>query len=160
MRAMSGIEVTGLVLGAFPLLSLYSTLRIAMRLIKLAVTGLEHYSEGLQTIGRWWRYKRSSAHLARILDAEYGRFQGTCEKLLDGLVSEALLDHLVLNPYDPLWKSPDLRKKLKRRLGRDHRRYFCCVDAMDEAINDLWDRLELDEYGKVCSHDPQFLDPY
>ena len=151
---MSGIEVTGVVLGALPLLGLFASPELLSVVLIDIVSGLARYAEGLETIGRWWRYKRSAAHLARILDAEWGRFQGTAEKLLDGLVSGTELEHLIHDPGGSLWKNKDLDRKLKRKLGRDYRRYFRCVVAMEEAINDLWSRLELDDYGQVRSRYP------
>ena len=148
---MSGLEVASLVLGAFPLLGMVDSRLYIRARLTIAVSALEHYADGLETIGRWWRYKRSSVHLASMLDGEWGHFQGCAERLLDGLVAGTELNYLIEHSGGPLWQNKDLDKKLKRRLGRDHRRVFRCIVAMNEAINKLWRRLELDEDGKVCS---------
>ncbi|MCJ1471574.1 hypothetical protein MMC13_000214 [Lambiella insularis] len=56
-----------------------------LAVIPLVISGLEHYAAGVSTIAKWWSYKRELNSMCRVLDAEYARFLGTCEKLLHGL---------------------------------------------------------------------------
>ena len=67
---MSSVEVTGIVLGAIPLL----------------IAALEHYADGIHIIRRWFRYKRELKSLIRMLRAEYSKFLGTCERVLYGQI--------------------------------------------------------------------------
>jgi hypothetical protein len=76
---VTGVETAGLILGSIPLI----------------ISALEHYAEGIETIGKWWRYKRELASLKRILGAEYDRFLNTLEELLAGIVPDATLAELL-----------------------------------------------------------------
>jgi hypothetical protein len=67
---MSGIEVAGIVLGAIP----------------LVISGLEHYSEGAQTIRSMWDYPKEFATLSRRLRVENETFRNTMELILSGSV--------------------------------------------------------------------------
>ena len=131
----TGIEITGLVLAAFPLL----------------ISGLEHYAGGVETIKRWWRYERELASLRRLLIAEMVVFQGTCEQLLNGLVTTSKLDDLISNSLDSEWKDVELDKKLQQRLGRSYVPYFECVREMVAIATQLQDMLELDSSQKVSN---------
>jgi len=75
-------EVAGFILAALP----------------LVISGLEHYADGVTIITKWWSYKRELKSLIRVLDAEYARFLGTCEKILDGLVPPEQLKDLLCQP--------------------------------------------------------------
>ena len=131
----SGIEIAGLVLGSIPLL----------------VSALEHYAEGVETIERWWRYQRELAAIKRMLKAEQVVFQGTCERLLTGLVTASELDDLLDNAGGEGWKDKELDRGLQRRLGRAYASYTECVENMASVIKELKEKLELSPEGKVCS---------
>ena len=126
-------EVAGFILAALP----------------LVISGLEHYADGVTTITKWWSYKRELKSLIRVLDAEYARFLGTCEKILDGLVPPEQLTDLICQPGGPLWKDVTLNKKLKMRLQRSYSPYLLSVEDMANAVRDLELKLELGEDGKV-----------
>ena len=126
-------EAAGLVLGAIP----------------LVVSALEHYVQGVDTIAKWWSYKRELTSLVRVLGAEHARFLGTCEKLLEGLVTPDELDSLVAHPGGPGWKDVELDRKLKSRLQRSYGVYLASIQEMKRAVKDLEDRLELNANGKV-----------
>ncbi|KAL8791112.1 MAG: hypothetical protein Q9195_006056 [Heterodermia aff. obscurata] len=125
---MSGIEVTGIVLGAIPLL----------------ISALEHYAEGLHLIRRWLRYKRELKSLIRLLRAEHSRFLGTCERVLYGLVTVPERRLLIDQPGSSHWKDLALDQKLRQRLQHAYTPYMESIDDMTEAIEDLRDRLNLD----------------
>ena len=129
---VTGVETAGLVLGSIP----------------LVVSALEHYAEGVTTITKWWSYKRELASLVRVLDAEYARFLGTCEKLLEGLIAPDEMEKLIAFPGGDLWKNHELDRKLKSRLDRSYSSYLRSVEDMAEAINSLKAKLELDSSGK------------
>ena len=121
---MSGIEVTGIVLGSVPLL----------------ISGLEHYAEGLNTIQRWLRYRRELKKLVRALRAEIVRFELTCVRVLHGLVSqltEQEMITLLAQPQSLLWKDRDLEHKLRERLQQAYISYIEYVVDMNHAIEEL-----------------------
>jgi len=128
--------------------------------LPLVISGLEHYADGVTTITKWWSYKRELKSLIRVLDAEYARFLGTCEKILDGLVPPEQLKDLLCQPGWALWRDAALNKKLKMRLQRSYSPYLRSVEDMANAVNDLETKLELGEDGKVglsCSSCRRFL---
>ncbi|ERF69948.1 hypothetical protein EPUS_05492 [Endocarpon pusillum Z07020] len=129
---MSGMEIAGLVLASIP----------------LVVTALEHYSDGMSTFERWWRYKREVNRVVRLLVAEQALFQGTCEKLLNAVVTPTELERLIELPGGAQWKDSNLDESLRRHLGRSYDSYMSCVEDMDAALKDLEARLELDVNGK------------
>ena len=131
----TGIEITGLVLAAFPLL----------------ISGLEHYAEGVDTIARWWRYDREIASLRRLLLAEQIVFQGTCEQLLTatGIPPGPELEDLLDNASSPRWKDAELDRKLRDSLGRSYVSYLECVKEMRSITDKLQDTLELAPSDKV-----------
>lgn len=131
---LSGVEIAGLVLASLP----------------LVIAALEHYSDGMGTLERWWRYKREVARLVRLLVAEQVLFLGTCEKLLYAVVTPAELELLIELPGGTQWKDPSLDESLRRHLGRAYGSYMACVEDMNAALNDLQAMLKLDPTGKVC----------
>ena len=130
---MSGIEVTGIVLGAIPLL----------------ISALEHYAEGIHLIRRWLRYQRELKSLIRILRAEYTRFLGTCERVLYGLIPGTERRLLIEQTHSSRWKDPALERKLRERLRHAYMPYMESIDDMNEAIEDLRDRLKLNKSLQV-----------
>ena len=125
---MSGVEVTDIVLGAIPLL----------------ISALEHYTEGVHIIRRWFRYKRELKSLIRILRAEYSKFLSTCERVLYGLVPGPERRLFIEQPHSSRWKDRALDQKLRRRLQHAYTPYMESIDDMTEAIEDLRDGLKLD----------------
>jgi hypothetical protein len=132
---MSGIEVAGILLGVIP----------------LVISALEHYAEGISTIHKWWRYKRELASLKRILDAEYVRYLNTCEELLSGIVPDATLAALLDFPGGPGWQDSEIERKLRSRLRTSFTSYLNTVTDMNDVMEILMSKLELDPNGKASS---------
>ena len=130
---MSGIEVTGLVLGSIPLI----------------ISALEDYADGVRTIKRMMQYKWELDQLVTSLQAEYELYRNTCEQLLNGLVSATAMEELVRDPQSPLWKSDALNKKLEELLSRSYKVYMKSVDDMNATIEEFRLRLNLSDEGKV-----------
>ena len=122
---VTGVETAGLVLGSLP----------------LVVSALEHYAEGVNTIGKWWRYKKELLGLVRVLDAENARFLNTCEILLGGLVSASEVDNLIQHPGGPEWQDNELDRRLCQRLHRSYTPYLQSVGDMEDALRELKGKL-------------------
>lgn len=131
---MSGVEVAGLVLGSIP----------------LVVAALEHYAEGVESIKKGWRYRLELQSLANDLEAEYGRFLLTCERLLRDIVSEEELELLMKDPGGPRWKDTELENKLRKRLQFSYATYLKCIDDMARTLREIQTKLKLDHDWKVC----------
>ena len=130
---MSGVEAAGFVLAAIP----------------LVISALEHYAEGVETIQKWWRYQKELSSLKRVLGAEYDRYLNTCEELLAGIVPDAELAALLDSPGGVGWKNPDIERKLKARLRKSFTSYLDTVTDLNNIVEQLKTKLELDPNGKA-----------
>lgn len=83
---MSGLEVAGLVLGAFP----------------LAIKAVQGYRETLHSIQN---VKRGLDYMERNLQTEQRRLENTCEVLLVGIVPDIKLRSMIQDPFGPEWKN-------------------------------------------------------
>ena len=130
---ISGIEVAGLVLGAIP----------------LVISALEHYAEGVDTVRRWWRYKRELNLLAVLLGGEHACYIGSCERLLRDIVPTQEWELLKADPGGPQWRNSVLEDKLRERLGDAFAAYFNIVKDIASELKDMQRMLKLDDEMKV-----------
>ena len=100
---MSGIEIAGLVLGAFPLL----------------IYALESYREGAEVVGDWWRIECAYTKCKQDLNYHRLLFEDNIERfLLPLIVDDDELMQLMKNPAGTAWEAPELEKKLQERLPK------------------------------------------
>ena len=122
---MSGIEIAGLVLGAFPLL----------------LAALDKYREGAEVLTDWWRIQRAYKRCKQ--DLEYHRilFEGNIERfLLPLVVDEDELKHLMADPAGKDWEDKTMEERLKERLPKS---YYVFLDVISD-INGLMEALKVD----------------
>ena len=90
---MSGIEVAGLCLGAFPIL----------------VNLIQGYKEGCQPLGNWFRFRKTFFTLIQSIRYQETRWQNNVKILLLPLVEgDEELQQLLTEPGGAAWKDPDL----------------------------------------------------
>jgi hypothetical protein len=130
---MSGVEIAGLILGAFP----------------IVIHTLEQYANGVQYVKRFWKYRREFESLIRRLELEVEIFRNTCEELLTGLVPADQITDILNDPAGPAWSDPGVEQLLKKRLQRSHTGYLCTVQNMIAAVEELKVRLRIDRLGEV-----------
>lgn len=124
---MSGIEVAGIVLGAFPLL----------------ISALEHYRETAEVLDDWWQIKKEYKKCKNEIKVQELGFESNLERfLLPLIVDDHDIAALMADPGGEKWKDPDLEVKLKGRLPKS---YELFLDTISD-INATMDRLE-DELG-------------
>ena len=122
---MSGIEVAGLVLGAFPIL----------------LHTLESYREGAEVLKDWWRIDRAFKKCRQDINYHRILFEGNIERFLLPLVAdEDELKVLMANPAGDDWEDPELEARLKERLPKS---YDLFLDIIGE-INTLMEVLKSD----------------
>ncbi|KAL0941198.1 uncharacterized protein CTRU02_203961 [Colletotrichum truncatum] len=130
---MSGFEVAGVILGSIPLI----------------ISALEHYKHSISTVRTLRNYDGELRSLIWNLETERVRFQDVCEKLLIGLVPSSQIDFMVNNPFDPAWNEDPIQEKFKSRLWRS----FCVFEEifkdMEEAIQKMMKRLDLQPDGTI-----------
>jgi len=130
---MSGIELAGLVLGAFPIL----------------IHALESYREGAEVLKDWWQIQRAYKKCKHDLDYHRTIFEGNIERLLLPLVvDDDELKGLMDDPAGKAWEDEELEERLKERLPKS---YSLFLDIMD-SINKLMESLK----KELGAHNPQF----
>lgn len=122
---MSGIEIAGLVLGAFPIL----------------LHALESYREGAEVLMDWWRIQRAYKKCRQDLKYHQLLFEGNIERfLLPLVVDEEELRQLMADPAGTGWEDRDLEQRLQDRLPKS---YSLFLDIIGH-INSLMELLKKD----------------
>lgn len=128
--------MAGLVLGAIP----------------LVISAMEHYADGVETLGRYRRYKLELRTLINILQTEKTKLMNTCDKLLVGLAPPWQIEAMIENPYGELWREKEMQKKIRVRLWRSFTVFEDTVKDVHAAIEEMVLRLGLQPDGKVSSY--------
>lgn len=131
---MSGIEAAGIVLAVFP----------------IVVSGLQHFTEGLETIKNWRRYHRELSKYARTLETQRIVYLNTIERLLEGIIqSNDELEAFMSDPGLAFSRNPQYEERLAARLGRSYGNYSRIMADMLDALRAARKELGIDEDGKV-----------
>lgn len=131
---MSGIEAAGLVLAVFP----------------IVVSGLQHFTEGVETIKSWKRYQRELAKYSRTLETQRIVYLNTIERLFEGIIqSNDELEALMEDPEGAFAHKPQYEEGLRNRLGRSYNNYLLIMADMLEALRKARRELGIGEDGKV-----------
>ncbi|KAL8956324.1 MAG: hypothetical protein Q9183_006334 [Haloplaca sp. 2 TL-2023] len=134
---MSGFEVAGLALGAFPAL----------------VTGLNIVTAGIETVERWKRYRLELQDYADFLESASVYFDDTLyELLIDIVQSDEELSLLLENPGGLLWKDHKYEESLRRRLDRSYTSYIKTVEKLRDTLQAISGKLSVDSAGSVRRH--------
>ena len=126
---MSGIEVAGLVLGAFPIL----------------IYALESYRKGAEVFGDWWRIE--GAYIKCKQDLKYHQllFEGNIERfLLPLVVDDDELKKLMKNPAGTAWEDPELEKKLQERLPKAYDTFLGVMIDINKLMESFKKALGVD----------------
>ncbi len=119
---MSGLEVAGVVLGAFP----------------LALSALEKYREIATRLGLFYKihleYKkwRDDLEFHQLLFARHLR-----QLLLPLLVDDDKIQELMFSPGGDGWKDQSTGLLLEKRLGDSHPLYLRYVNGIERVIGDI-----------------------
>lgn len=131
---MSGIEVVGLVLGAFP----------------LAISILEHYRETSKTLGLLANFQAEWRNTLDDIKDEQILLRLTLHALVIPMVNEGELDDedlemLLADPSHERWTSTDMVEALQQRLGKTYARFMEIVVDLQEATTKLLNVLGVDK---------------
>ncbi|CAG8980080.1 hypothetical protein HYALB_00013482 [Hymenoscyphus albidus] len=125
---MSGIEIAGLALGAFPLL----------------ISAAEHYREGFEPLRRWKRFRSEFLMFINAVDIEKNIFDATLEEfLISADVPHEELQLFMTDPNYVGWHSEDLVEVLRSRLGPSYLVFMSTIKTLNETMVDLQDMLLL-----------------
>jgi hypothetical protein len=130
---ITGVEIAGLVLGAFPLI----------------ISALEHYKEGFETLQDWWRFRAEFVGFIHEIGRQSVLFSENLEELLRPLVvSDAEMDALLQDPGGRAWNDPDIEIRLQERLPQSYGWYQCTIDDMNTIMEKLKAKLGIQK-GQV-----------
>ena len=111
---MSGIEVAGLILGAFPVL----------------LGAIKKNKEVLELIEDWWKVERLYEASWKKVKAQQVLFKRNLVQFLRPIfIDDSLLNELIANPFSEQWDWSNLAASLREHLPMDYESY---VDTMQE----------------------------
>lgn len=122
ISVMSGVEITGLVLGAFPIL----------------IEALQRYRAGADILDDWWRYKTAYLKCEQQIRVAEVFFEGNVERLLLPIVmEESERKQLIEDPKSELWANTDLEVRLKESLPKSYEVILHTIVDICECIESL-----------------------
>lgn len=130
---MSGFEVAGIMLGAWPILD----------------QGLKFYKE---RAGAFFEHEEMMNRFIRLLHVEHSRFRSSCEKLLEGLADDNEFEDLLDRPTVKSWKTvleQGLGPKLEERLSYSFIAYSETLEKISDNLKKLESLVGLDGRNKV-----------
>jgi hypothetical protein len=129
---MSGFEIAGIVLGAFP----------------LALEALENYRNVARTFGFWWEIRYEYQKCSSELKYHRLAFGRNLKLLLLPLVEDdGQIRQLLADPGGEGWKEPHVAKHLEGRLHDSYEIYLEIVSEMQRTMEKLNDELSVDKKG-------------
>lgn len=133
---MSGIEVVGLVLGAFPIL----------------LKCLAYYREGFEPLEEWWQFRSRFLDFSDNISHEMMKYRGNMLRLLESInihADDYNLMALLELPTDQIIPKTDLGKSLETYLGSELDRFLRIIGRMHELMMALFKLLQV-ENGEAC----------
>lgn len=119
---MSGIEIAGLVLGAFPLL----------------IQALKTYREGAETLKDWWKIERAYKKTNQDLNYHQILFEENVERFLLPLVADDdELRALMADPAGKGWEDAELELRLRQRLPKSYDLFLDIIGDISGLVESL-----------------------
>jgi hypothetical protein len=127
---MSGLEVAGIVLGAFPLL----------------ISGIEHWRDVAKVGGFYWRIRKEYTKCQRDVQFHEIIYKNNLKELLLPLLHDANeVAKLIADPGGQRWSDVVLQKRLECRLNESYQSYLNTMAEMNEIAEELKKELCFDE---------------
>lgn len=126
---MSGIELAGLVLGAFP----------------VAIWALEQYRDVARMMGFWYEIRLEYQRSSNELKFHRLSFLRNLKRLLLPLVpDDAQLQRLINDPGGSAWDDPEIQRALEARLQDSYGLYLETLAEMQRVMQELNQELAAD----------------
>jgi len=116
---MSGLEIAGLTLGAFP---------IMLRL-------LDDYRKGAEAMGDWWQIRRAYEEWKHDLDYHRTAFELNSKLILMPLMEDDEVEKFLSDPLHETWRDKMWEKRLRERLPDSY-------ESVVNVINGIYDIME------------------
>ena len=141
---MSGIEVAGLVLGAFPII----------------LSCLDYYREGFEPLEEWWNFRTHFIAFIDDIRHQMMIYHLSITLLLDPIITDPCsLNALIEDATDPRWSNGSLSEILKQRLvATELERFLRIVQRMEKEIRGLKNLLGIKD-GNVRIQQDSLLPP-
>jgi len=119
---MSGVEVVGFLLGAFPLL----------------ISALEHYRSAAEVLEDWWQIKKEYKKCKNEIKVQELAYENNLERFLLPLIADDNeILALLADPGGARWKDPALEAKLKSRLPKSYDLFLDTISDLQETMEGL-----------------------
>ena len=141
---MSGIEIAGLVLGAFP---------VAIEVIKV-------YSNAMKKIHDIKNYQQILRQFARQLKVEKCKFTNSFLELLEELASPAKIKRMMADLQCDEWDDEDFRSQLKGRLRPADEtldNWLGTANELNENLKTVIERFKLPQRSIQQVHPPPLI---
>ena len=126
---MSGLEVAGAVLGAFP----------------LAVVALEKHKEVARRLGLWYTIRQEYTKCHTDLRFHRSTLTSHLRQLLLPLVVDSeTINELLADTASQGWRDPSVDDLLRRRLGENYEIYFEYIKEMETIMERVKEELAAD----------------
>ncbi|KAH8802569.1 hypothetical protein F5884DRAFT_887230 [Xylogone sp. PMI_703] len=123
---MSGVEIVGLLLGAFPLL----------------ISAAEHYKEGFEGLAKWYRFRDDFVQFIDTVATQKLLFDQTVERfLISADIPDDELQQFMRNPNYEGWHRMTLSGLLRARLGPAHEVFMSTIERMNKLLLELQEIL-------------------
>ncbi|KAI1742314.1 hypothetical protein F4680DRAFT_413563 [Xylaria scruposa] len=140
---MSGLEIIGVVLGAFPLL----------------IEAFEKYEEVSRRYGFWRRIRPEYRKCTHDFKYHSDVFRMNLRQLLlPQLVDDDIIERMISDPGGPEWKVPEMADMLRARLQESYSMYLEIMNRFQETMDELREELAVESatvQGKMDNTDPQ-----
>lgn len=125
---MSGVEIAGFVLAAFPLL----------------ISAGEHYREGFEPLVKWKKFRTDFIGFINRVDIEKQLFDDMLATFLISadVPEEEIQKFLTVQNYEG-WQRQDLVRTLEKRLGSSYKVYMSEILTMNKLMEELAEILSL-----------------
>jgi hypothetical protein len=129
---MSGFEVAGIVLGAFP----------------IALEALEKYREMAKVWGFWWEIRYPYQKCKCELKFHHLSLNRNLKQLLLPLVAEdEQIQRLLADPGGEEWQQQSIAKQLEDRLQESHDLYLEIIQQLRRTMDEIKKDLAIDKAG-------------
>lgn len=120
---MSGIEVAGLVLGAYPVL----------------IETAKDLREVFKDVKTWWRFEREFENFVSAVETEHIKYSLNLQILLEDLdISEEEKENLRVDSSATGWHDAQIRLELRHRIQDTYYDWFMRqLAAMNKSLGDL-----------------------
>lgn len=116
--------------------------------LPLAISALEHYSDGLDPAKDCFRYNSTLKSVRTRLRIQQDLFEGTMRRLLIRELSpnqaQGLFSDAGQNVDTALWRTIGVDEKLRKRLGSKYGNFMDVVSEMESIMRRLLDGLDIE----------------